>query len=506
MRIRRAAVLVTGLVFCLAAPGQAAETSEVLRVPRPQGGEYFGLYLVDKKVGWYFTDLTPVPGKPQVRSVADFVFRAMVGNNIAERRHHEERIYESKPRGKLLSFVIKDVGDGGNQVLTGKAIPRSPMVWLGWRPVSRWTLGGSPPPAGFVVKRQRPGQADDSFTLPPVEETVEDSDQLRVALLRGKEVSGMALDGTDLGQYRMTTTPAAEERRVVNGVNILLRKATIVSEKEKVPMQAVVAPDGAVVEMSYGSAMIGRAEPKSVAQRLDKVEIFGLTRLVLPSTPPAAARSVPGELTLVVAGFPERFHRLTDRQTYKDLGGGKSEVTIRAAPPDPAKLVKRGSPTPPDTAEYLKTSILVESDNPAIVARAKEIAGGETDAYAAAKKVVAWVGRAMKKDYGASADRATDVLRTMRGDCTEHSLLSIALLRALGIPARRVDGVVYVQNEDGVPALYWHEWVEAWVGTWTQLDPTFGQPVADATHLTLGEESSAEIMPLLGELKVVAVR
>jgi hypothetical protein len=30
--------------------------------------------------------------------------------------------------------------------------------------------------------------------------------------------------------------------------------------------------------------------------------------------------------------------------------------------------------------------------------------------------------------------------------------------------------------------------------------------VADATHLTLGEESSAEIMPLLGELKVVASR
>jgi len=481
--IRRAAVLVLALVLCLAAPGRAAETSEVLRAPRPHGGEYFGLYLVDKKVGWYFTDLDPVPGKAEVRSVADFVFRAKVGNNTAERRHHEERIYESKPRGKLLSFIIKDEGDGGNQVLVGKATP-----------------------TGFMVKRQRPGQADDTFTLPPVEETVEDADQLRVALLRGKEVSGMALDGTDLGQYRMTTTPVAEERRVVNGVTILLRKASIVSEKEKVPMQAVVAPDGAVVEMSYGSAMIGRAEPKSVAQRLDKVEIFGLTRLLLPAAPPAAARTVPGEWTLVLAGFPDKFHRRTDRQTYRDVGAGKSEVTIRAAPPDPAKLVRRGALHPPDTAEYLKSSILVESDNPAIVARAKEIAGGETDAYAAAKKVVAWVGRSMKKDYGASADRATDVLRTLRGDCTEHSLLSIALLRALGIPARRVDGVVYVQNDDGVPALYWHEWVEAWVGTWTQLDPTFGQPVADATHLTLGEESSAEIMPLLGELKVVAVR
>ena len=65
--------------------------SDVLRAPRPPGGEYFGLYLVDKKVGWYFTDLQPVPGRPEVLSVADFVFKAVVGNNTAERRHHEER-------------------------------------------------------------------------------------------------------------------------------------------------------------------------------------------------------------------------------------------------------------------------------------------------------------------------------------------------------------------------------------------------------------------------------
>jgi transglutaminase superfamily protein len=487
VRTLRVSLFLPALLLLGALPGLAESVrpavSDVLRAPRPADGEYFGLYLVDKKVGWYFTDLQRVPGRSEIRSVVNFVFKAVVGNNTAERRHQEERIYESLPGGRLLSFVIKDEGDGGNQVLTGKVTP-----------------------TGFSVKRHRPGQADETFTIPPVQETVEDADQLRVALLRGKELSGMALDGTDLGQYRMTTTPGDEERRVVNGVSVLLRKATIVSEKEKVPMQAVVAPDGAVIEMSYGSAMIARAEPKSVAERLDRVEIFGLTRLVLPNAPPPTAQKVPGEWTLVLTGFPEKFHRKTDRQRYRDAGGGRSEVTIRAAAPDPAKLVKRGAAHPLDTAEYLKSSILVESDNPIIVAKAKEIAGSETDSYAAARKVVSWVGRNMKKDYGASADRATDVLRTLRGDCTEHSLLSIALLRALGIPARRVDGVVYVQNADGVPALYWHEWVEAWVGTWTQLDPTFGQPVADATHLTLGEESSAEIMPLLGELKVVAAR
>ncbi len=93
----------------------------------------------------------------------------------------------------------------------------------------------------------------------------------------------------------------------------------------------------------------------------------------------------------------------------------------------------------------------------------------------------------------------------MKGDCTEHSLLSVAMMRAEGIPARRIDGLVYIITEDGVPALYWHEWVEAFVGEWTQLDPTFNQPVADATHFALGEESNAEITPLIGQLKVVAI-
>jgi transglutaminase-like putative cysteine protease len=69
-----------------------------------------------------------------------------------------------------------------------------------------------------------------------------------------------------------------------------------------------------------------------------------------------------------------------------------------------------------------------------------------------------------------------------------------------------VDGVVYMVNDDGVPALYWHEWVEAYVGEWTQMDPTFNQMVADATHFGVGQEANAEITPLIGQLKVVDVK
>jgi Transglutaminase-like superfamily len=461
----------------------SAPLSDALRVPRPAGGEWYGVYLVDKKVGWLFTDLSLVPAKPgQARSFQELVLKAVAGQAAVERDHREERIYESRPGGRLLSFVFEDRGDGGNQTLTGKATA-----------------------TGIEVLRRRPGHADEKLSLPPSTETVEDADQVRVSLLRNAPVSGMVLDGVDLKTAKVTTTPGGTEKRTLNGVPVTLRRATTISEKDRVAALSVMTSKGEILETSFGGNSAIRAEPKSVAQRLDKVEIFGLSRLVLPRALPSGARDVPGELTLVVQGLGPEFQRVTPRQSYRQLGGDKVEVRIRAAPPDTSQLGTRPLQAP-GGAEYLKPSLAVESDAPEIVAKAREIAGAETDAYGAARKVVAWVGSHMKKEYGASADRATDVLRQMTGDCTEHALLSVALLRALGIPARRVDGVVYVLNADGVPALYWHEWVEAYVGsTWTELDPTFGQPVADATHFALGEESQADIVPLLGRLKVVEV-
>ena len=54
------------------APAKAPATvSDVLKAPRPQGGEYLGLYLVDKKVGYLFSDVGYVPGrKDRVRSIS----------------------------------------------------------------------------------------------------------------------------------------------------------------------------------------------------------------------------------------------------------------------------------------------------------------------------------------------------------------------------------------------------------------------------------------------------
>lgn len=461
-----------------------AELSDVVKAPRPKGGEYFGLYLMDKKVGWLFTDVQLLPGEPaRVKAVNELVFKAMVATRLSERVHREERVYEAKPGGRLLSFTVTQKGDGGDQVLEGTATAD-----------------------GMRVVRKRPGRPDEELAkLPPPKERVEDADSTRVALLRKAKVTGFTLDGLDLENYALTTTVEPPEQRTLNGVKVKLSKVSTLSEKEKVPITSYITQSGEQVLVDFGQTMQARKEREAVAKRLDLVEVFGLTRVVLPRPLPESARAVPGRVTLVVQGLPEKFREETYRQKFKALPDGKVEVTLSAAAPSEGARKPRPL-ADPDGGENLKSNIIVESDAPAIREQAKKIVGEEKDAYRAAQKINTWVATMLTKDYGASADRATDVLSQRRGDCTEHSLLAVALLRASGIPARRVDGVIYMVNQDGVPALYWHEWVEAFVGEWTQLDPTFNQVVADATHFGFGEEGNAEITPLIGALKVTDVK
>ncbi|HYO52507.1 transglutaminase domain-containing protein [Archangium sp.] len=460
-----------------------AAVSDVLKAPRPQGGEYLGLYLVDKKVGYAFNDLGLVPGRSdQVRSVNELHFKAQVGARLSERVHREERLYEARPGGRLVAFTIEQRGDGGTQTLVGTATP-----------------------TGMSVVRKRPGMPDETVNLPPTTEVVEDADPVRVALLRQANVSGSAMDGTDLGTYKMSTTVQPAEERLISGVKVKVGKAVSLSEKEKVPITAWVAEDGRVLELEFGQTMKARAEPEAVAKRLDLVEVFGLTRVVLPRALPPEANAIPGQVKLVMENLPEKFQRDTYRQKYQQQPDGRVLVTLSARAPEPKSLQPRPL-ADPEGGENLGSSIIVESDSQQIRDLASQLVGKEKDAYTAAKKIVTWVATNLKKDYGASADRATDVLRQRKGDCTEHSLLAVSLLRASGIPARRVDGVIYMVNQDGVPALYWHEWVEAFVGEWTQMDPTFNQVVADATHFGVGQEGNAEITPLIGTLKVVEVK
>lgn len=82
---------------------------------------------------------------------------------------------------------------------------------------------------------------------------------------------------------------------------------------------------------------------------------------------------------------------------------------------------------------------------------------------------------------------AVTTLEARSGDCTEHSVLLSALLKARGFPVRLVDGVVVSGTNAG-----YHEWVEVYVEGrgFVPADPTFGEFPAGPERLKLAVGST----------------
>ncbi len=132
--------------------------------------------------------------------------------------------------------------------------------------------------------------------------------------------------------------------------------------------------------------------------------------------------------------------------------------------------------------KYLGVSAYIQTDAPAIRAKTEEILDGEVNSWRAAEKLCQWVHTAIteKKISGGFGSSLT-ALESLSGDCTEHTVLFIALARAAGIPARICSGIAFAQQD----AFYYHFWAEVYVGRWVQMDPTWGQTIADANHIQL---------------------
>lgn len=201
-----------------------------------------------------------------------------------------------------------------------------------------------------------------------------------------------------------------------------------------------------------------------------------------------------------------------------DLGGGRQRlvgdtlVVTRetgvgpdAAGPRPRLYFARLPMPASDSAlgAALAPELLVQSDDPRIQGQARRIVGRERRAGLVAGLLTAWVYDNLEKRVTVSVPSAARVLEDRSGDCNEHTVLYVALARALGLPARTAAGVVYLRGR-----FYFHAWPEVWLGEWVAVDPTLGQFPADAAHLRFvvgGLARQVELIRLIGRLELAVV-
>ena len=195
----------------------------------------------------------------------------------------------------------------------------------------------------------------------------------------------------------------------------------------------------------------------------------------------------------VVPGVMRVVYRLTtpDAATFTVPEDNRQKVLARTDSTIDIEVTAKPSTTttltPELRARALSATPYEAVNDPRIQAAAKKATAGATDDADKVARLSHWVFTHVEKkglDRGYAPAIAT--LESKSGDCTEHSVLLSALLRASGIATRIVDGVVVDHTSAG-----YHEWVEVDLGKgFVAVDPTFDAWPAGPERLKLAQGST----------------
>jgi hypothetical protein len=142
-------------------------------------------------------------------------------------------------------------------------------------------------------------------------------------------------------------------------------------------------------------------------------------------------------------------------------------------------------------SKYLQHDSMIESNDPVLIEKAKEITAGASNSWEAARRLSKWVAENISYAIpGGGTARKTYDLKA--GECGAHSFLMAAFCRAVGIPARVVWGGMYAPNFGG--GFGQHGWNEIYMGKagWIPIDTTaFEEDFLDSGHIRISEFQSA---------------
>ncbi len=283
-------------------------------------------------------------------------------------------------------------------------------------------------------------------------------------------------------------------KRRINGVSTRVVKLMNKGKTDKVWQSMLVAEGGTTLEMAFGEGMVLKLEDKKLAQsNVTGVDVNSMTIKVKKRLGDPQKIKELKMIVKVTKGFELPSG---PNQLVKKRADGRYDVTIRSVP-GPAVTAK-------DRAEALKATADVNSDDPQIVALAKKITAGMKTAKDKVAALNSWVFKNLRKTLTSNLTTASQVLQHKAGDCTEHSVLLTALARALKIPARELSGVIY--DDEDLVGFGWHAWVEVELdGKWVQVDPSWNESIANATHLKLGAGEDDEGSANMGSLGIEIV-
>ena len=337
----------------------------------------------------------------------------------------------------------------------------------------------------------------------------------------GDEYRLDSFDPLTLSKSEARVRCTAREKLYLDGVEVSTCRLTVTSGgltslawvDEKGEVVRAETPIGLVLE---------RLTPAQARQLPESVENMAEDLLAKTSIQPIGRRPFRSARTMKI-----RLHGMTDLSLPEDrvqaalgadvyllkspqeLGSGLSSVDSSAVVAPTGEQVR--SLPEGELAQYLESDAFVQSDHPKIRNQANAITGDEEDPWQRSLRIHEWVFSRLEKEPVVSIPSALEVLEQRRGDCNEHTVLFTALARAASLPTRIAIGIVWSDELEG---FYYHAWPEIYLDDglagrsgpgWIWMDPTLGQPLADATHIKLlngGIETWPQLLPYLGKLEI----
>lgn len=256
-----------------------------------------------------------------------------------------------------------------------------------------------------------------------------------------------------------------------------------------------LAADGSSLLWQLGSLQLRRESCDTAASGVAAVD-FGQLGSVPVATPLGDPRRIAG-LELLLQGPAAAAFADAPGQRAEAADGGEGGVRLRTE----AGLAVTADAD--EQARCRRATLRLPADDPQLRALADKAIAGAADDGERVRRLCAFVASFVADD-AVVCDHATvaRVVQSRRGDCSDHALLLATLLRAAGLPARTVAGLVYAG--DAAAAFTPHEWCEVVVdGSWLAVDPMWNEVPADATHLRLS--ASAAASPPQGGLQITVL-
>ena len=125
---------------------------------------------------------------------------------------------------------------------------------------------------------------------------------------------------------------------------------------------------------------------------------------------------------------------------------------------------------------YINSEQMIESDAPQIIELAEQLSNSSKNVCEISRDFYSYIGQSFDYQLTDNDRGALWMINNKIGDCTGFSETQIALSRSVDIPARFIEGLVYLGDGNYYSSELKHNWAEIYLpdNGWVPVDPTWG--------------------------------